>query len=151
MESDISHASDCVFYDVELREISKLVKQLYKVTKSIEKRSERRQTIQISKSLFDYVERSRSKSKVPTEFYNFHDDDVAIKIYRYKGFYRILVIGFEYPRSRLFFFEDWVGKGYLHGEFKTLDDCIPYFYSVVSYYLFDVKFIDKLPLDDIPL
>lgn len=150
MESDISHASDCVFYDIELREFSKLVKELYKVTKQIEKRAERRQTIQISKSLFDYVERSRSKAKIPTDFYSFIDDDTSIKIYRYKGFYRLLIIGFTLPRSVLPFYEEWLGKGNLYGEFKTLDECIPLYYFCVSYYLYNVKEIDKLALDEIP-
>ena len=148
--SDISHFSDCVYYDSELRRLSKLFDEQYKIFKNIKKRAERRQTIQISKSLFDYVEKSRTRFTCPQTFYDFKYDDYRVCIYFYSGKYSILCIGFDF-RDGNFRSLDWFGKGKLYGEFKNLSDSLALYCNAVDYLLNRVLRYKELPLsDDVP-
>ena len=130
--SDISHFSDTVYYDSELRELSKLFKDSYDIFKRIQKRASRCQTLQISKSLFDYVQMTESKCSVPQQFYDFKSDDVRICVYRYKGSYSVLVYGFDYLKDD---FRCSLGASSLYGEFVHLSDCVNFFLRVIAYYI----------------
>ena len=145
MNSDISHNPSCVFYDYELKKLSSLFREGNKIFRNIEKRAERRQTVQISKSLFDYVERCRVLDICPQEFYDFRCGDYRICIYRYKKRFSILCVGFEYIQ-RYYLRKNYEGLGNLYYEFATLKEVIPYYYSVVYYFLDVVLKINELPL-----
>ena len=147
--SDIEHASDCIFYDTEIKELRKKFKESYEILKAIEKRCDRRQTVQISKSLFDYVERSKTFRAVPQSFFCFISRDVKICIYRYRQYYSVLVVGFDYNDLDKCF-NDYIGVGKLYGNFKSVDECVPLYYKIVAYYLHNVVKFDMLDLDDIP-
>ncbi len=131
--SDVSHASDCIFYDSELKELQKSFKSAYEILRQISKRAERRDTIQMSKSLFDYVERKRTRTSDPAQFFNFVFDDYRCCIYRYRKLYRILCLGFECP----FFarpIPEWTGAGNMYGSWLDIsDDLVTYFGDTVVY------------------
>ena len=145
MNSDINHDSKCVFYDFELKKLTSLFREVNKVLRSIEKRAERRQTVQISSSLFDYVERCRNLDSVPQDFYDFRCGDDRVCIYKFEKQFCVLTVGFEYF-NKYFLRKDFNSCGFLYFGFDTLKECIPYFYSVVFYYLDEVKKINALPL-----
>ena len=151
LESDISHASDCVFYDSELKQLRASFKSAYDTLKRIEKRAERRQTIQISQSLFDYVERERTKITVPQQFYDFKYADYRICIYHYHSKYSVLCVGFE------FFAERWrqcdfYGNGRLYGEFDSFKDCLNLYCYAIDFFINRVLHYKDLDLydNDIP-
>ncbi|AXH76317.1 MAG: hypothetical protein [Microviridae sp.] len=145
MNSDISHDSSCVYYDFELKKLTSLFRDVNKILRNIEKRAERRQTVQLSSSLFDYVERCRHLDLVPQDFYDFRCGDYRVCIYRYKKKFSVLCVGFEYF-NRYFLRKDYSSLGSLYFEFDTLKEVIPYFYSVVFYFLDSVLKINALPL-----
>lgn len=134
MNSDISHASDCVFYDSELRSFRRSFDECYKILKDIQKRAERRQTVQISRSLFDYSERKTDFKCNPMKYFDFRMDDVRICLYFYKGFYSVLCLGFTYDK---FFLRDdgFVGAGELYYKEKNIDSCIPHFRKVLLFFV----------------
>lgn len=150
MNSDISHASDCVFYDAELKSLKRDFYNIYKIFKEIDKRAERRETIQISKSLFDYVERKRTLNSVPSQFFNFSAEDIRICIYKYRKFYTILVIGFDWLTPDLSVLRtDYTGVGKMYGSFDSVSNAIPEYLRAIYYYLTRVIVIDELPLINI--
>lgn len=142
MNSDISHASDCVFYDSELKSFKQKFKEINQILKDIDKRAQRRQTIQISKSLFDYIETVKTKEHCPQILYDFRDDFVRICPYRVKGRFSVLVVGFDYPFVPLFNCE-FSGVGLFYGDFDKLDDCLVLYRKIVYYYLLNVVCVDK--------
>lgn len=138
MDSDISHASDCVFYDIELRELKKLFKDMNTVFSRINKRAERRQTIQISKSLFDYVERKNNLIKCPQDFYNFSYSDCRIFIFRYRGAYSVYCTGFDYPLLNIRSEKSFFGVGHMYGYFTDLSECIFEFKTCCNWFISNV-------------
>lgn len=145
--SDISHFSDCVYYDSELRELSQLFKDSYDVLKRIRKRADRHQTQQISKSLFDYVELKKTRSKVPQQFYDFVFDDYRVCIYYWRGYYSVMVVGFDFPYE--YRNSDTFGVGTLHGEYKTIEDCFKLFLRAISYLISQIMRLGDL-FDEVP-
>lgn len=84
---------NCVYYDDELKELDSAVKVLSSVFKRIHKRAERRQTQQLSKSVFDYWERRTYSDKMPQFFYDFRYDPFRVCVYRKSGNLFVLVVG----------------------------------------------------------
>ena len=123
MNSDISHASDCVFYDAELKRLRLAFKEADTVLKDIAKRAERRQTVQISKSLFDYSERSRDFRVVPQKYFDFRLDNFRVCLFVYKGKLSVLCVGFElpFPSHRV---DDFVGSGNLYYRLSSFNTAV---------------------------
>lgn len=151
MDSDISHASDCVFYDSELRLFRRSFDDCYRVLKQISKRAERRQTVQISKSLFDYSERKTDFRVCPQKYFDFRMDEFRICIYLYKGRYSVLCVGWC-PKAESMERKDFIGSGRLFGLYRTYKEAFPVFRKFVLAFVdeyirdWDESFYDK----DIP-
>ena len=133
MDSDINHYSDCVYYDSELKQLKKSFKEIYNVLKEIDKRAERKQTTQISKSLFDYVEQKKQLDKVPQDFFDFRFFFDRVCLYKIKNDYTVLCVGFEYPNSNYVF--TYSGVGQCYGLYHDITDAIFAFMDVVQYYI----------------
>ncbi len=147
MDSDVGHAIDCVYYDSELKDLKASFKEAYSILKRIDKRAERRQTVQVSKSLFDYVEKQGMLRAVPSEFFDFKYNDTRICIYRFKKSYAILVIGFDWSTTEYELWRsDYFGVGHLYGYFKTPKDAMPAYLKCVHYFLHEVMFLDFFEL-----
>ena len=138
MNSDVSHLDDCIYYDSELRQLRALFKDMYKIFKDIEKRAVRSQTVQVSKTLYDYVDLQKVKKDVPQSFYDYKNGDYRVCIYKYRSKYSVLCVGFDYDvhlRRR----DGFYSAGTLYGCFDKLDsDCIALFCRIVNYLHFDV-------------
>ena len=143
MNSDLSHASDCVFYDSELRLFKRSFKECYEILKNIDKRAERRQTVQISKSLFDYCERTKDFKVAPQKFYDFRLDEYRICVFKYKGRFSVLTVNFEFnhPNEEI---SDFVGSGHLYYSCTKLSDCVVHFLEIVDWFLssYSLKMMD---------
>lgn len=136
-EDDVSRYSDCYFYDVDLRELSASFDSIYKVFKRIRKRAERRQTVQISKTIFDYYDRKADLARVPQKYYDFRNGTDRICLYAYRGFYSVLCVGFMYPK--LYKREDiYLGVGFPYGKTKSLDEIKKLFYEILWWYFENV-------------
>lgn len=146
MENDLYRQSDCVYYDVELKELSKHFDAIYKIFKDIRKRAERCQTVQINKSLFDFYQRKDTLKVSPQEYYDFRLDDVRICIFRYHGFYSVLVTGIDI--LELDYRAEWIGKGKLYGKFNTYVQAVPMYIDLVCQFV--MKFLAKYSSEDIP-
>lgn len=134
MDSDIQHVSDCVFYDSELSALKKSFRDAYKILKDIDKRADRRQTVQISKSLFDYSEKRKDLAKMPNYFYSFNFLDYKIAIFRYQKKYHVLTNGFTWSSDYVSRCE-WLFDGHLYLDFDTVQDCIKPFLDCVAYFV----------------
>lgn len=150
MNSDLMHDSDCVFYDAELKRLRKLFKDTYDIFKSIEKRAERRQTVQISKSLFDFAERKQLMKVCPQQYYDFRMNEFRVSVYMYKGRYHVLTVGFSYYPSALSI-EQLEGVGHLYYGNVYLKSVIPRFREIVEYFVDRyIKDWDDISHEDIP-
>lgn len=134
MNSDISHASDCVFYDSELRQLRRSFDDAAKVLKDIQKRAERRQTVQISKSLFDYCERRHDFKACPQKYFDFRMDNYRVCVYVHRGKFGVLCVGFDYnsPANEV---TSFVGAGKLYYACNYLSDVVIYFRQIVLYFV----------------
>ena len=139
MNSDISHDSDCVFYDSELKRLRSAFADADKILKGIAKRAERRQTVQISKSLFDYVESSKELRVAPQKFYDFRFGDVRICPFVYKSRFSVLVVGYSLDSPETLV-RDYQGAGELHYRFDSLDVCLETFRYIVECFVSEVVF-----------
>lgn len=124
-----------IFYDTDMKEIRKLVKQLSDVLKDIELRVTRHETIQIAKSVFDYESQKDLYFQYPHMFYDFRCDDVRIciakKVYRRHDEYFVNCVGFNPTHER---FADTVGHfGYGHSD--TLNGVLTLFCDIVNDFL----------------
>ena len=132
MNDGVTWYSDCVYYDAELRKLRSLFKETDKVFKDISKRAERRQTVQCSKSLFDYYERKADFKVCPQKYFDFRMDEYRICMFLYKGFYSVLCVGFAPLQAEIMERKDFVGAGCLFGKFKSWKDCEALFRIIVS-------------------
>ena len=150
MNSDLEHFSDCVFYDAELRQLRKSFKDADDILKHIVKRAERRQTVQISKSLFQFVERKNTMKVAPQEYFDFRMDEYRISIYMYKGSYHVQTLGFSYYPDTLSF-EQLAGPSHLYYGAKYLKDLVPRFREIVLWFIERyVRDWDDVPHEEIP-
>lgn len=153
MNSDVMHESDCVYYDKELRILSRNFKECYNILKDIEKRADRKETVQISKSLFDYVELSKAVEKFPQIKYDFKFDDVRVYISKINNCFVVNVVGFQYfPQNVLFdvtmpeswHYEIWCRESY--DSKSLLKDAVDVYLHAINYFLYQIKHIDMLDL-----
>lgn len=137
----------CVYYDYELVQLRKDFTELYKIFKRIEKRAERRQTVQISKSLFDYYDRKSDLKVCPQKYYDFRYGEYRICLYKFYSKISILCVGFQYPYQ---FKRDcpYKGCGFLYGEYDTYVSALPLFSEIV--YWFCLYFIYDVEPEEIP-
>lgn len=142
MDSDIGHLPDTIFYDSELRELSAQFDSIYKILKNIKKRAERRQSVQISESLFQYVERKRTLNAVPQDFYDFRNGDDRVCIYRFRNKYCVLCVGFDVWQAP--HHKEWNSTGFLLYPSDSISEVLPYFFSCVDYYLQNILQINDL-------
>ena len=140
--------SECVYYDYDLKELSSSFDSLYKTFKRIRKRAERRQTVQISKSLFDYYEKKQDIIKIPQKYFDFRCDNDRICVYKYRNFYSVLCVGFDYPSQGVKRFEYWSGAGTPYGKFSIARDAIPLFIEIVYWYVTNI--LTTLNIEDVP-
>lgn len=143
MNSDIGHLENTVYYDSELKALDRAFKDCYEIFKQIRKRSERRETVQISKSLFDYVERKKFINSDPSLFFDLHFDDYRCCIYYWRKKYRILCLGFESPDFNMSL-PEWKSTGNLYGSWSSLCDELYYFYLRSCLYLLNNVISPKL-------
>lgn len=144
MDSDISHKFNCVYYDSELDVLRKNFTDCKKILDRIDKRARRASTMQVSKSLFDYVEKKRLLDSCPSEFYCFVCGDVKIQIVRYLSRYHVSVCGFKFDKIAEYYCESRIDYTDLYGDFDSYKECIPLFFDIVCYYLYNVRKVDEL-------
>ena len=129
---DAQWFSDCVYYDSELRQLRRSFDECRKIFSDIEKRAQRRQTVQCSKSLFDYYERKQDFKVCPQKYFDFRMDSFRICMFIYKGFYSVLCTGFTPLNGEIMERKEFVGAGRLFGKFRTWSDCEPLFRMLVN-------------------
>lgn len=122
---------ECVYYDIDLKSLSKAFDDMSKAFKLIKKRAERAQTQRVDKSYFDYVSKRQALDVVPQTFYDFRIDDVRICIYRYKKDYFILCVNCDFPW--LSTLDGYKGVGLLKGFYKTWQDAVPDYLRCVQH------------------
>ena len=145
-DDEITRFSECYFYDYDLKELSSSFDSLYKVFRRIKKRAERRSTLQISKSVFDYYEKKQDLKVTPWKYYDFRYNDYRICIWRYRQYYSVVCVGFEYPQeSRR---DDiWLGAGLPYGKFESYVEAVPLFDEIVYWFIHNV--ITSLDVDEV--
>lgn len=146
-ENDISHASDCVYYDSELKQLRRSFDEIYKVFKRIEKRASRAQTIQISKSVFDWYSRKADLKVCPQKYYDFRFGEYRICLYVYHSKFSILCLGFQPPFPRRD--EYFPSSGTLYGEFDNYRQALPLLSEILYYFCTNVlltfDFFEDIP------
>lgn len=136
---------ECVYYDSDLKKLSKAFDDLSKAFKVIRKRAERRQSQRIDKSYFDYVSKRQALDVVPQVYFDFVCNSVRVCIYRYRRHYGVLCIECDYPFESIQ--QDYHGVGKLYGCFDSWQSSIPLFVKVVQYVsnILEAKHYDTIP------
>lgn len=123
-----------IFYDSDFAEIRGLVKKLSDLLKIMEMRIDRRETLQIAKSIFDYESQKEMYFHYPQMYYDFRFGDVRIcigrKKYKNTDEYFVNCCGFT-PNER---FNSTIGH-YGYGCSETLDGVLTLFSDIVNDFL----------------
>lgn len=119
-----------IFFDTEFQKVFKVFKELSDVINSIESRIRRKESLVVSDSKFQYIDRKKERHLVPESHFCFVDEEEEIKIIRIKKFY---YISSTFKGSRL---KNWRGVPRLYGEYDLLYKAIEdYHYTVKEYIL----------------
>lgn len=123
-----------IFYDTDFKEIRSSVKHLSDVLKNIELRMSRSESLQISKSVFDYEEQKEFYIHYPHMYYDFRYGDVRIcigrKKYKKNNEYFVNCCGFT-PDSR---YNGFIGH-FGYGSSDTLNGVLTLFSDIVNDFL----------------
>lgn len=119
-----------VYYDDDLKNIRSLVKELSDVLKAMTLRYERHDTLQVAKSVFDYVSQKEMYFVYPHLYYDcrFGDWRVCIACYREhkKHRYYVCVSGIIPPAR----FNPYITSlGY--GDFESLEEAVTLFSEII--------------------
>lgn len=88
--------ASCVYYDKDLKRLEDLFEETNEIFKDISTRFARKDTLEISTSIFKYMEKSVLKCKEPRPFYQYVCDDIEIYIFSPRsGTYNIKLCGFS--------------------------------------------------------
>lgn len=136
--------STCVYYDKDLKSLSKCFEVMSGIFSDIESRFARKDTLEISTSVFNYMEKQVLKCKDPHPFYRFCLDEVEIFIFcPRKGLYNIKITGLdksELPDYGFIPYLDYDKCWILPQSHSDLGVCETQFREVVESYLLKVKF-----------
>ena len=94
--------SHSLFFDVEMTSVIRLVKQISDIIKRVEKRFERRETYNVSRSLCEAVTRDIQYTKYPWLYYDFRFDKVRICVVKVRNYYYIHYDGVPYDYIKSF-------------------------------------------------
>lgn len=94
-DSFFSRHSDMynIYYDSDIKKLKRCFDDIKSTFDTMFKRYERRETVKIARSVFDYQVRTDALNTNPEYFYRFRDDDVVIQVERSKkeGFLLVCV------------------------------------------------------------
>lgn len=92
---------ECVYYDRDLKKLDRCFNECFEVFKSIKKRVERKETVKVAKSVFDFYNRQEMVTHNPQSVYNFHDDVVCITLEfnSKEDLYEVHSYGWNLPKS----------------------------------------------------
>lgn len=120
---------ECVYYDTDMKELSEAFDTALKVFRNIRRRADRRESVRVSKSFFDYVTKASALDVTPEIFYDFRLDNLRVKIYRYRAMYGVLCVDCDYPAGKLN--TAYTGVGNFYGNFRSYKEAIPLFKDIV--------------------
>lgn len=126
--------SDCVYYDKDMRLLIKEFESLKNHFDDIRLRFDRRDTICVSPSVFNYYEKSVLKGRNPDYFYSYRNGDIVVSITcKRKGLYDVVVYNFDINDSRFILKESAYDITYSLNECTScLDVAIGIFNDVTS-------------------
>lgn len=143
-----------LFFDVEMNSVIRLVKQLSDIMKRVERRFERCDTYNLSKSLTECVTRDIQYTNYPWLYYDFRYNFVRVCIVRVSKSYYIHVDGVPYD-----YYSDFLKFKALHTldsdarfvcpidvVWSEVDDVVPTFSSFCVYLMNNGDLFDDLPL-----
>lgn len=119
-----------IFYDTDIKHIRVLVKELSDTLKAMELRMERHDTLQVAKSVFDYVSQKEMYFVYPYLYYDFRFGDwrVCIACYReHKAHRYYICVSGTTPPSRFNAYITDLG----YGDFETLEEAITLFSEII--------------------
>lgn len=107
MDSDFfqTHSDlECVFYDRDIKKLSRAFDDVYDVFKSIRKRVERKDTMKVARSTFDFYNRQEEVTRHPHNVFHFHDDisHISLEFNSKEKVYEVHSVGYNLPRSEFY-------------------------------------------------
>lgn len=122
---------DNIFYDSDLKLIRKYVKRLSDLLNSMLLRMERRDTLQVAKSVFDYVSQKEMYFTYPHLYYDcrFGDWRICIGCNRaHRGHHYYVSVSGVSVNAR---FNEYISE-YGYGDFDSFEKCVDLFAEIVD-------------------
>lgn len=120
-----------IYYDEDLVVIRRKVNELHDILKEMYMRFERHESLQIAKSVFDYLSQKDQYAAYPHMYYDFRVGDtrisVACKKSHGKRHYFVNVVGFRPDEFR---FNPHISE-FGYGDFESVEASLPLFFEIV--------------------
>ena len=133
---------ECIFFDFELKKLSRSFDEIYEILKGIRKRVARKETVKIAKSTFDYARRVDELNVSPQSLYCFKcnaecvtvEYDSKLKTYGVHSAYTPLTVFDDVPKKYKLSSASFIAC-------DSLEDAVMCFYYIVK------KFCNRFSYD----
>lgn len=130
--------SELLFADYEMTDCFKLVKTLWDIMKRAKHRFDRKDTLQVSPSVSQFVELKRNETDFPYVLYDFRNNGDRICIFqKRKRFY--VYANVSSPKVLNDYFHSCEVIPQVYGNFEQLCDCVRLWLDVVTRYCFEIN------------
>lgn len=127
---DVLSKTHCLIYDVELDSLYASAKNMYDILKLAKERFLRKDSINISKSVCEYMQKIKDLEDYPYSLYTFLHRNVKICIIQKKKRFHVFAIGADFFNV---FQKDFYQPD-LYGDFDNLSDCIELYDEFVRWF-----------------
>lgn len=130
---DTLSKTQCLIYDKELEVLFNNVKSMYDILKLAKERFLRKDSINISKSVTQYMQKIKDLEDYPYALYTFLHRNVKICIVQKRKRFHVFAIGAR-------FFDVFQKEFYqpdMYGDFDNLSDCIELYDEIVRWFCCD--------------
>lgn len=126
-----------IFYDADIKKLKRCFDDVKSTFDIMFKRYERKETVKIARSVFDYQVRQDALNTNPEYFYRFRDDDTVIQVERNKAGFLLVCIGSSFNMHFVLDIKLDDSRLLPDGSilFDNLRDAVGAFHMVVKAYL----------------
>lgn len=127
--------SQMLFADYEMTDCFKLVKTLWDIMKRAKHRFDRKDTLQISSSVCQFVQLKKDEANFPYVLYDFRNDGDRICVTQCRKHFSVFAnVNDKYMIKE--FFGNIELKPCFYGSFDSLRDCVRLWLDIVTRYCF---------------
>ena len=126
-----------IFYDSDIKVLKRNFDEMKRLFDTMFKRYERKETVKIARSVFDYQVREDALNTNPEYFYRFRDDDTVIQVEHSKDGFVLVCIGSSFDMHFVLDIKRNDSRLLPDGSilFDSLRDAVGAYHMVVKSYL----------------